>query len=276
MGAPVAHVRDGRHSQYYFTVSLCWITLWVRSHSVSTVIKKRATWTTSSDSIASPHRLRATADGDGSRQTLPRRLHAARRADQILGDVQGAWLITTRHESASHTRSSYMLNVHIQLVWCRRWRRAVSRTWAITRTLSSPARTWASRCSRAWDGRRAAASAHAPAASSIQSTSATRLLYTYPHPPLGAFTTWFNVLKSVPEYGRIWMSCTRGAVNRDGAGLGASGLEGGSRNSYGLTAEDDEYSAYRKRMMLAYKFRPNPLVRFNLHWSLRSSLQISI
>lgn len=24
---------------------------------------------------------------------------------------------------------------------------------------------------------------------------------------------------------------------------------------------DDEYDAYRKRMMLAYRFRPNPLVR---------------
>jgi splicing factor 4 len=59
--------------------------------------------------------------------------------------------------------------------------------------------------------------------------------------------------------GGILNPVDKGAVNRDGAGLGASGLEGGSRNSYGLTADDDEYSAYRKRMMLAYKFRPNPL-----------------
>ena len=27
-----------------------------------------------------------------------------------------------------------------------------------------------------------------------------------------------------------------------------------------LTDNDDEYDAYRKRMMLAYRFRPNPLV----------------
>lgn len=27
-----------------------------------------------------------------------------------------------------------------------------------------------------------------------------------------------------------------------------------------LTKSDDEYDAYRKRMMLAYRFRPNPLV----------------
>ena len=27
-----------------------------------------------------------------------------------------------------------------------------------------------------------------------------------------------------------------------------------------LSKEDDEYEAYRKRMMLAYRFRPNPLV----------------
>lgn len=28
-----------------------------------------------------------------------------------------------------------------------------------------------------------------------------------------------------------------------------------------LTKNDDEYDAYRKRMMLAYRFRPNPLVK---------------
>lgn len=27
---------------------------------------------------------------------------------------------------------------------------------------------------------------------------------------------------------------------------------------------DNEYDAYRKRMMLAYRFRPNPLVSFRL------------
>ena len=27
-----------------------------------------------------------------------------------------------------------------------------------------------------------------------------------------------------------------------------------------LTRNDDEYDAFRKRMMLAYRFRPNPLV----------------
>jgi hypothetical protein len=27
-----------------------------------------------------------------------------------------------------------------------------------------------------------------------------------------------------------------------------------------INAEDDEFEAYRKRMMLAYRFRPNPLV----------------
>ena len=29
----------------------------------------------------------------------------------------------------------------------------------------------------------------------------------------------------------------------------------------GLARDDDEYDAFRKRMMLAYRFRPNPLVR---------------
>lgn len=28
-----------------------------------------------------------------------------------------------------------------------------------------------------------------------------------------------------------------------------------------LENDDDEYDAYRKRMMLAYRFRPNPLVK---------------
>lgn len=28
-----------------------------------------------------------------------------------------------------------------------------------------------------------------------------------------------------------------------------------------LSKNDDEYDAYRKRMMLAYRFRPNPLVK---------------
>ena len=29
-----------------------------------------------------------------------------------------------------------------------------------------------------------------------------------------------------------------------------------------LEQDDDEFDAYRKRMMLAYRFRPNPLVSF--------------
>lgn len=31
-----------------------------------------------------------------------------------------------------------------------------------------------------------------------------------------------------------------------------------------LAPSDDEYDAYRKRMMLAYRFRPNPMVRRQL------------
>lgn len=43
------------------------------------------------------------------------------------------------------------------------------------------------------------------------------------------------------------------AVRRNEAqGLGAARPEE-------LTSEDNEYDAYRKRMMLAYRFRPNPL-----------------
>lgn len=39
----------------------------------------------------------------------------------------------------------------------------------------------------------------------------------------------------------------------EGVGLGVE-------RSSNLTVEDDEFEAYRKRMMLAYRFRPNPLV----------------
>lgn len=44
----------------------------------------------------------------------------------------------------------------------------------------------------------------------------------------------------------------RGNVHIDGVGLG---IERPSK----LTEDDDEFEAYRKRMMLAYRFRPNPL-----------------
>lgn len=44
------------------------------------------------------------------------------------------------------------------------------------------------------------------------------------------------------------------ATNR----LDSSGL--GSERPDGISRDDDEFDAYRKRMMLAYRFRPNPLV----------------
>ena len=45
----------------------------------------------------------------------------------------------------------------------------------------------------------------------------------------------------------------RGNVSVEGRGLGIE-------RPAELGAEDDEFDAYRKRMMLAYRFRPNPLV----------------
>ncbi|KAH3833492.1 hypothetical protein DPMN_106803 [Dreissena polymorpha] len=44
----------------------------------------------------------------------------------------------------------------------------------------------------------------------------------------------------------------KGNVSVDGRGVGVERPDG-------LTKEDDEFDAYRKRMMLAYRFRPNPL-----------------
>ena len=45
----------------------------------------------------------------------------------------------------------------------------------------------------------------------------------------------------------------RSDAGTDRLGLGA--------NSGQAELEDDEFDQYRKRMMLAYRFRPNPMVR---------------
>ena len=58
----------------------------------------------------------------------------------------------------------------------------------------------------------------------------------------------------------LYLFC-RGAQPIDGGGLGQERPDG-------LNKEDDEYSAYRKRMMLAYRFRPNPLVSWHAFFSL--------
>ena len=61
----------------------------------------------------------------------------------------------------------------------------------------------------------------------------------------------------VTEYSRVSLSLIRyhefRSGNVGGAGLGA--------NPSQADADDDEFDSYRKRMMLAYRFRPNPLVR---------------
>ena len=47
-------------------------------------------------------------------------------------------------------------------------------------------------------------------------------------------------------------------LNRSGTGADKKGL--GVSEVHSLEAGDDEFDAYRKRMMMAYRFRPNPLV----------------
>ena len=44
----------------------------------------------------------------------------------------------------------------------------------------------------------------------------------------------------------------------DNTGLGASGAVSGA--NVNPTKDDSDFDQYRKRMMLAYKFRPNPMV----------------
>lgn len=46
---------------------------------------------------------------------------------------------------------------------------------------------------------------------------------------------------------------SRGTTAMNGAGFGVD-------RPAELSKSDDEYDAFRKRMMLAYRFRPNPLV----------------
>lgn len=47
--------------------------------------------------------------------------------------------------------------------------------------------------------------------------------------------------------------CFRGGSHNENHGLGVE-------RPSDLRQNDDEFDAYRKRMMLAYRFRPNPLV----------------
>ena len=45
---------------------------------------------------------------------------------------------------------------------------------------------------------------------------------------------------------------------RSGPAVAGAGL--GTANPGQADKDDDEFESYRKRMMLAYRFRPNPLV----------------
>lgn len=67
---------------------------------------------------------------------------------------------------------------------------------------------------------------------------------------------------ALPQMGRCRQSLTfhpfilfRASQRENHQGLGANEVEAPNEN-------DNEYDAYRKRMMLAYRFRPNPLVSF--------------
>jgi len=57
----------------------------------------------------------------------------------------------------------------------------------------------------------------------------------------------------------------RGKQSFDQAGVGVE-------QPAEVVKEDDMFEVYRKRMMLAYRFRPNPLVRF---WLLNSVVRFN-
>ena len=54
-----------------------------------------------------------------------------------------------------------------------------------------------------------------------------------------------------------YVLCSRGKQTFDQSGVGAA-------KPAEVKKEDDEFELYRKRMMLAYRFRPNPLVCYVL------------
>lgn len=61
----------------------------------------------------------------------------------------------------------------------------------------------------------------------------------------------------------LYVYCT------DARGRGPDDIGGlGEEKPGEIETDDDEFDLYRKRMMLAYKFRPNPLVRkcYNLFY----------
>ena len=62
------------------------------------------------------------------------------------------------------------------------------------------------------------------------------------------------------------MSNARGRGPDDIGGLG-------EEKPGDIQQEDDEFDLYRKRMMLAYRFRPNPLVRHCFFFSFAMSIQ---
>ena len=67
------------------------------------------------------------------------------------------------------------------------------------------------------------------------------------------------------EQDKRYYHCCRGQTSLDGAGVGMG-------KPSNLTAEDDEFEAYRKRMLLAYSFSPTPLdssshaIQFVVRW----------
>lgn len=65
-------------------------------------------------------------------------------------------------------------------------------------------------------------------------------------------SSWLIPLKLGFDFSKS-LICFRGTTPVNNIGLGINKPDE-------VNAEDDEFEAYRKRMMLAYRFRPNPLV----------------
>ncbi|CAH8498955.1 unnamed protein product [Heterobilharzia americana] len=86
-----------------------------------------------------------------------------------------------------------------------------------------------------------------------------------PPDELERFMETFRALKEgrepdYSEYKQFKLTCENGILNPvDKGNVLVEGVGLGIDRPSKLVKEDDEYDAYRKRMMLAYRFRPNPL-----------------
>lgn len=163
----------------------------------------------------------------------------------------GAWIRTSGVSFWTESCEDGRVKAERKRVLCSR-RKAVTPTTPSTKSSSWRWRIWASGCWWRWAGRRvkvwaATARESRPPLTSMHVCQGQRKRRLS---PLSSFVLIPPSLSCCfPS-----LSVSRGVTASNGAGFGID-------RPAELTKADDEYDAFRKRMMLAYRFRPNPLVR---------------